>query len=1293
MVDSSAPVITTNTGISIGEGDGDTTISSSELAANDAVSSAAQITYNLVAAPTNGSLFNNGTLLSDVDSFTQGDLDSNLITYDHDGGESTSDSFSFVIVDNLGNSDNNGGANFEFAITIGAVNDAPLALDDSESTDEDNAVQIDVLANDSDSDDAINAASVSIQSAPSLGATSINTGTGVITYTPNADANGADSFTYTVEDIAGDVSNSATVSITINSVNDAPAAVNDLANTNEDTAITIDVAANDTDVDAADSVDTSTLVVSLQPEDGTAVIVAGEITYTPDANFNGSDSFAYTIEDQNGARSNVATVIVNVSSENDLPIAVDDSAAVDEDTSADISVLANDSDIDGELDETSIQILSSPANGEVFADIAGVITYTPDENFNGVDSFTYVVQDDESGTSNEATVSLTINSVNDVPVAEDDTAVLLEEVAHMINVLGNDSDVDGTINAATLAVLDQPSSGTVDINTETGTATYTPNENFNGDDSFTYSVQDNEGGISNTATVSLTVESVNDLPLANDDAFNIVAGTPTTINLLDNDSDVDGTLDAASIILVTTPTQGVVSNNNDGTVTYTPNSGINVFTGDSFSYTVNDDEAGVSNVSTVTISFIPGSTFSLSGSPDTQVLELVSYTFVPVLSGEDPLFPVTFGITSLPSWASFNAATGEVSGTPASEDIGLYSGIVIIASDGVTEIALAEFSIDVIAQVDTDGDTITDYQEGLDGTDPNDPLDYTDLIPPELQAPEAIILDAVALFTEVSERELLSLSSDASEEEVQAAREALVTDNVDGDGCCQPAAVDLIESRFLMAPGENRVSWQAVDRRGNTALVEQSVFIRPLVSLSKDDVAVEGQTIAFSVVLNGQAAQYPLSVPFVIDSASTVTSEDHSLVDGVATFENGEFVQDVIIDVTEDTIAEGEEVLIVRLDDRTTEEEDLFNRFDADIYDINSGSKTEYRLTLVESNIAPDVSLIVSQNAIETTNVAQDGGNVTVVASVLDPNVDDTVQLEWSSTLTNIGDASQATEFVIDPRGLSEGVYAVSVTATDAQGATDTASVSLVVSVSLPTLSDQIDTDDDGIDDVTEGSGDSDQDGIPNFLDNIPASNILPQSALETDTFLLESNPGVTIRLGEFALQGSTGGARLEEIDVDTLDGLMDDADFDLSGGIFDFEVVDLPQQGQTVQIVIPQITAIPANAVYRKFQNGEWSTFVEDENNSLSSTPGELGFCPPPGDSSWEAGLVEGHLCVQLTIEDGGPNDADGEANSAVIDPGSVGVQATRVSNSGGGGGAIGWLLLSLLSFLVMRGKKRVRW
>jgi FG-GAP repeat. len=600
---------------------------------------------------------------------------------------------STALVDAAGNA--YAGINDATTLNFTVINTAPVANADTGTVAEDAAVSLTVLGNDTDADSALNLASVTVVTAPQHGSTNVNTGTGVITYTPASNYNGADSFTYTVEDVYGSLSNVATVAITVTPVNDAPVAVADTASTPEDNAVSIDVAGNDTDIDAGDSVDSDSIVIVSAPAHGSASLVNGEVLYTPTLDFNGSDSFTYTIQDQNGATSNVATVIINVTGINDLPTAAADSATVAEDGSVDIAVLANDSDVDGSIDPTTVVVLANASHGTASVDaLTGEITYTPDANFHGTDTFTYVVQDDDGGTSNAATVTVTVTSVNDAPVANADVAVLQEDTALSINVLGNDSDMDGTLVPASVEVVGAPVNGTAQVNAVIGAIVYTPGENFSGGDSFTYRVQDNEGAWSAPATVTITVEAVNDEPLANDDAAVTDEDTAVAIDLLANDNDVDGVLDPASLVF-TQPVKGTLTDNGDGTVTYTPEA--DFFGTDSFTYTVADDEGGLSNSATVTVTINPiNDAPVISGTPAVSVNQDSAYSFTPIASDVDPNTTLTFSIANQPDWASFNTATGALTGTPGNDDVGDYNGIVITVSDGLLNASLPAFAITVV---------------------------------------------------------------------------------------------------------------------------------------------------------------------------------------------------------------------------------------------------------------------------------------------------------------------------------------------------------------------------------------------------------------------------------------------------------------------------------------------------------------------------------------------------------------------------------------------------------------------
>jgi VCBS repeat-containing protein len=388
-------------------------------------------------------------------------------------------------------------------ITVSPVNDAPAAADDAFSTSEDVAIasSTSVLANDSDADGET--LSAVLESGPSNGALTFNSD-GSFIYTPNANFNGTDSFTYRATD--GTVTSGvATVTLTVTSVNDVPQAVDDGYATAEDTPLVVSPGVLDNDVDA--DLDSLTATLAAGPSNGTLAFNSdGTFTYTPGANFNGTDSFTYTVSD-GLATSAPATVTLTVTAINDLPLAVDNAYVTSEDAGLSKSpgVLANDVDPDG--DPLSAVLVSGTTSGSLALNSDGTFTYTPNANFNGTDSFTYRATDG-ADTSNVATVTITVNAVNDLPVAADDGYAGPEDevLSGSVGVLANDTDADGT--PLTALLVTGTSNGILSFNAD-GTFTYTPFLNFNGADSFTYLAYDGTA-TSNLATVFLLIGAVGD---------------------------------------------------------------------------------------------------------------------------------------------------------------------------------------------------------------------------------------------------------------------------------------------------------------------------------------------------------------------------------------------------------------------------------------------------------------------------------------------------------------------------------------------------------------------------------------------------------------------------------------------------------------------------------------------------------------------------------------------------------------------------------------------------------------
>ena len=532
-------------------------------------------TVSIAGGPSNGALTNHGD---------------GTITYAPALNFNGSDSFDYQVCDTDGLCDT-----ATVTIDVTPDNDAPDAVNDNFDVDEDMTLNIaaaGVLANDADVDgDALTAVQASD---PSNGTLTLNAD-GSFSYTPAANFNGVDSFTYQANDGTVD-SNIATVNITVHPVNDAPIAQNDQYDVDEDTVLNIaapGVLFNDSDIEG----DSLTAVKVSDPSNGALTLNPdGSFTYLPDFNFNGSDSFTYLAND-GVADSSFATVNITVHPVNDAPVAVNDNYDVDEDMTLNIAaagVLANDEDIDG--DALTAVKASDPSNGTLTLNADGSFSYTPASNFNGVDSFTYRANDGMAD-SNIATVNITVHPVNDVPIAQNDQYEVDEDTVLNIvapGLLSNDSDVDGDPLSA--VKVSDPSNGTLTLNSD-GSFTYNPDPNFNGSDSFTYLANDGtaESGI---ATVNITIDPVNDAPVALNDDAETAEDVAVTMDVLENDFDVDG--DVITVTNLTAPANGTSVINPDGTITYSPNAD---FVGmDSFIYTVVDDGGLLATaVATVTV--------------------------------------------------------------------------------------------------------------------------------------------------------------------------------------------------------------------------------------------------------------------------------------------------------------------------------------------------------------------------------------------------------------------------------------------------------------------------------------------------------------------------------------------------------------------------------------------------------------------------------------------------------------------------------------------------------------------
>lgn len=456
-----------------------------------------------------------------------------------------------------------------------------------------------VMVNDLvDSRGQLNITSISM---PSAGGTLRIVGGRSLQYSPAADFAGFETFTYTVVDGLGSQS-TATVTVEVTNLNENPVAGPDVYTVPEDSSGHLfDVLANDTGL--PDVGETLTLVAVGPASAGGSVQISGQVVlYSPAPNFEGVETFPYTVIDGNGG-STVATVTVTVENSNDPPTVLNDSFAINPNTlNNPLEVLANDS-IAPDRDET-LEIISftAPLHGSAMIDNGVRIAYSPEANYLGPDSFTYTVRDSNGGQAT-GTVNLTVTVVNNPPIAAPDSFnINRNSTANRLRVLANDSTLPDVNEVLSITVVSAPNRGGTIVAAENNTVLrYTPAPQFAGVETFSYTVTDGRGAFA-TTLVTITVGNFNSLPVPGDDAYFIQQNsTAQRLEVLSNDFDPDGTN------VLTVSAVGVASNG--GIVAIAPDRLAILYTPpqpflgtETFTYTVDDGQGGLETAQvTVTV--------------------------------------------------------------------------------------------------------------------------------------------------------------------------------------------------------------------------------------------------------------------------------------------------------------------------------------------------------------------------------------------------------------------------------------------------------------------------------------------------------------------------------------------------------------------------------------------------------------------------------------------------------------------------------------------------------------------
>ncbi|WP_239000475.1 putative Ig domain-containing protein [Shewanella sp. LZH-2] len=1061
-------------------------------------------------------------------------------------------------------------------------------------------------------------------------------------------------------------------------------------------------------------------------------------------------SYSFTVAAINSAGTGSPSTASNAVKPNGAPVISSTAlTSATQDAAYSYTLVATDSDVGDSLTLSAVTLPSWLS----FNAATGVLSGTP-TNAN-VGSHAVVLRaTDVDGLTAEQSFSIVVANVNDAPtISSMALTSATQDAAYSYTLVASDSDVGDSV---TLSVVTLPS--WLSFNAATGVLSGTPTNANVGSHAVVLRATDVDG-LTAEQSFSIVVANVNDAPTISSTALtSATQDAAYSYTLVATDSDVGDSLTLSAVTLpswlsfnaATGVLSGTPTNANVGShaVVLRATDVDGLTAEQSFSIVV----ANVNDAPTIT------------SSAQTSATQDAAYSYTLVASDSDVGDSVTLSAVTLPSWLSFNAATGVLSGTPTNANVGSHA-VVLRATDVDGLTAEQSFSI-VVANVndapvasnqtvtleedssvmitlageDADNDPLTyeisaqpasgtleqhgsvwlyTPEKDFNGTDSigfiakdaeqsSEPATVTVTVTPVNDDPQAID-DSYTLTSTANDTyslavlandvdvdgDTLSIDGAAADigsvqitadglsftapeayvgpvalrytisdgnkgratakvnlliEGADSANQPVITlpddvevnatglftrvklgfaKAVDRNG--HPLPVSLVNKSLFLAPGNYLAYWQAVDSEGNKAIKAQKVKVNPLISLSKDQVIAEGNQVTVSVHLNGEAPSYPLSIPYTV--SGTADSSDHDLVDGVVEIASGQMAE-IHFTTLNDGVSEGNEEVLISLDQS-----------------LNLGSKQQTQVVITEANIAPQLSLAVTQAGQQQVIVAQNGGDVHIRASASDANEQDTLTLTWASGALSL--QADATGMMFSPAAVTPGIYPVSLTATDdgSPMLSSTETVYIVVRPSLAALT-SADTDGDLIPDVQEGYSDSDSDGIPDYLDANNDCNVMPEGELQPVYFLAEGQAGVCLRLGNIALSRGQSGVQLQP------EAVAEDALAANVGGIFDFIATGLPQQGQSYSLVLPQRSPVPANAVYRKFNaQAGWRDFVIDANNTVASTEGERGFCPPPGDSRWTLGLTEGHWCVQLTIEDGGPNDDDGVANRTIVDPSGVAV------------------------------------
>jgi|GEM_PF-1766611 len=419
------------------------------------------------------------------------------------------------------------------------------------------------------------------------------------------------------------------------------------------------------------------------------------------------------------------------------------------------------------------------------------------------------------------------------------------------------------------------------------------------------------------------------------------------------------------------------------------------------------------------------------------------------------------------------------------------------------------------------------------------------------------------------------------------------------------------------ASGVHEITWVAKDAVGNQTTDTQMVTINPFVEAPLKAVVKEGATYTLTVRLSGESVTYPVTIPLEI-SGDALQGGDFTLSDDVIVIESGKTAEIEVVVLDDGLLGEGKESLVISLGSPDQ--------------GVELGEFTSTSIVIVEEAVKPILSMAVSQDGETKRELSAQGGVAVASVNILDP--DGSHGIDWSAMLTVLPDAVDLGDgrLQFNPANMASGLYELMAQVEDSAFVSEQFSMSLPFTVTT---------------ELTEA--DSDNDGIADSDDEYDEPHVI---ASQEGSAPIVAELGTKLVLGSSAFGAGVGGVAVDE------SSLNDDPSFTYPEKLLDFEAV-LPAVGEKVRLLHTLQNPIPNEAVYRKYIDQQWRDFVVDDNNLVESAGlDDNGNCPRLGATAYTLGLTAGDQCVRLTVQDGGPNDADAIANGIVVDPSGIAVR-----------------------------------